>query len=117
VKRRASLLLGHALLAPLTVLTVLGACSAQPSSTTPAPQGGVATKMTGSDVYLVSCARCHGDDRMGKTDAPKLDVVRMSTLGDAPLKMTISYGKGRMPAFGGLSQDQVDALVTYLRGQ
>ncbi|MFM2077085.1 MAG: hypothetical protein RJA49_975 [Actinomycetota bacterium] len=72
VKRRASLLLGHALLAPLAVLTVLGACSAQPG---------------------------------------------MSTLGDSPLKMTISYGKGRMPAFGGLSQDQVDALVAYLRGQ
>ncbi len=117
MRRRAHLLLGHALLAPLAALAVLGACSAQSSPAAGgAPQPGVATKMTGSDVYLVSCARCHGEDRLGKTDAPKLDTVRMSTLGDGPLKMTISYGKGRMPAFGGLSQDQVDALVAYLRG-
>ena len=31
--------------------------------------------------------------------------------------MTISYGKGRMPAFGGLSTTQVDELITYLKAR
>lgn len=114
-RRRVSRLLGQALLVPVAALAVLGACSARPSSSAPPQQGGVATQMTGSDQYLVSCARCHGDDRLGKTDAPKLDAVRMGSLGDGPLRMVISYGKGRMPAFGGLTNEQVDRLVEYLR--
>ncbi len=114
-RRRASLLLGHALLAPMAALAVLGACSTQPGSAAPVQQGGVATQMTGADQYLVSCARCHGEDRLGKTDAPKLDAVRMGSLGDGPLRMVIQYGKGRMPAFGGLTPAQVDRLVEFLR--
>jgi mono/diheme cytochrome c family protein len=101
--------------AATTALMVGVACSNQPDSTVPVQQGGVATPLSGNDVYLISCARCHGADRLGATDAPKLDAVRMSSLGDQPLRMLIQYGKGRMPAFGGLTQEKVDALVEFLR--
>ncbi len=99
-----------------TALTVGAACSAQPSTAgSIQSQGGSAQALTGSDVYIMSCARCHGADLMGKKDAPKLDSVRMNSLGEQPLRMLIQYGKGRMPAFGNLSPERVDALVEYLR--
>jgi quinoprotein glucose dehydrogenase len=94
----------------------MAACGAQASDAVAVPQPGVAKPLTGADVYQMSCARCHGANREGKDDAPKLDAVRMASLGDSPLRMTIQYGKGRMRGFGGLSQAQVDELVAYLRG-
>ncbi len=100
----------------VTALLVGAACSAQPSSAGGVPsQGGAAQALTGEDVYFMSCARCHGPDLMGKKDAPKLDSVRMNSLGEQPLRMLIQYGKGRMPAFGNLTPERVDALVEYLR--
>lgn len=95
----------------------MAACGAQSADSAPVAQDGVAKPLTGNDVYQMSCARCHGVNREGKTDAPKLDVVRMASLGDQPLRFTIQYGKGRMRGFGGLSDAQVDALVAYLRGE
>jgi mono/diheme cytochrome c family protein len=99
-----------------TALTVGAACSAQPSTAGGIqPQGGQAQALTGDDVYIMSCARCHGADLLGKKDAPKLDSVRMNSLGEQPLRMLIQYGKGRMPAYGNLSPERVDALVEYVR--
>ena len=99
-----------------TALTVGAACSAQPSTADGIQsQGGQSQALTGEDVYYMSCARCHGADLMGKKDAPKLDSVRMNSLGEQPLRMLIQYGKGRMPAFGNLSPERVDALVQFLR--
>ena len=115
-RTRASLLLGRVSLALVAAITVMGACSAQPSSSAPAAQQGVATEMTGADVYAMSCARCHGANREGKTDAPALNPAKMASLGDQPLRFTIQYGKGRMRGFGGLTQSQVDKLVAFLRG-
>ena len=96
----------------------MAACGAQSSeSSAPVAQNGVTQTLTGSDVYQMSCARCHGANREGKTDSPKLDTVRMNSLGDQPLRFTIQYGKGRMRGFGGLSEAQVNVLVAYLRGE
>jgi mono/diheme cytochrome c family protein len=112
--RCRALLLLPALAAAAVVMVACGAQSSSVEELQPAT--GVAKPLTGSDVYQMSCARCHGSNREGKTDAPKLDAVRMASLGDQPLRMAIQYGKGRMRGFGGLSQAQVDALVEYLRG-
>ena len=69
----------------------------------------------GQQVYEKSCARCHGYQFEGKEDAPALDAVRLSTLGDQRLRMTIQYGKGRMRGFSGLTTQQVDDLIAYLK--
>jgi mono/diheme cytochrome c family protein len=91
------------------------ACSARGSTAPPQPSG--ATRgLSGSDVYMISCARCHGDAREGKTDSPPLGDVRIAGLGEQPLRFTIQYGKGRMPAFAALSSEKVDALISFLRG-
>lgn len=111
---RKRLLMSHVVAAPLLALATLGACS---ESGQAQAQSGVVHELTGADVYAMSCARCHGANREGKTDAPKLDTTRMASLGDQPLRMTIVYGKGRMRGFGGLSQQQVDKLVAFLRGE
>jgi mono/diheme cytochrome c family protein len=117
--RSTSTRLRRALLAASIVLaggTVAVACSAQGSTTAPVQQNGATSSLSGADVYVISCARCHGDQREGKTDSPALGQVRISSLGEQPLRFTIQFGKGRMPAFGGLSTEKVDALIAFLRG-
>ncbi|MFZ4719207.1 MAG: c-type cytochrome [Ilumatobacteraceae bacterium] len=98
----------------LSLLVVTAACGSS-SGNAAIQQTGVVKPLSGSDVYLMSCARCHGADRLGKTDAPKLDTVRMASIGDEPMRALITYGKGRMPGFGGLTDERVDALIAYLR--
>jgi mono/diheme cytochrome c family protein len=103
-------------IAALVAVLLLAACKthgvessgggAQPI---PIQQGGAAT-------YARSCARCHGANREGDGTAPALDAARMASLGDQPLRFVIAYGKGQMPAFGGLSEAQVVELINYLRG-
>lgn len=66
-------------------------------------------------MYLNSCARCHGEDFRGRRGEPGIDGAKLATLGDQRLRLTISSGKGKMPAFSKLSQAQVDALITYLK--
>jgi len=108
------------LAAALALTTVLAACKTDSGAGTSGGGGGggqvVVNSDSGVDVYLRSCSRCHGSNLEGRVDAPALDSVRMASLGDDALRMTISYGKGRMPAFGALSQTQVAALINYLRG-
>ncbi len=106
----------HLLLAVPALITlggVLVACKEQPAHT--APAAAPAYQDPGAVVYSDSCARCHGDSREGDGTAPALDAVRMASLGDSPLRFTIAYGKGQMPGFGGLSQEQIEALIVYLR--
>jgi mono/diheme cytochrome c family protein len=92
----------------------LAACAVGGGAAAPSEQ--VQYSSPGEQVYQQSCARCHGWDRGGLDDAPALDATRVATLGDTPLRMTVLYGKGRMPGFDGLSQAQVDDLVAFLRG-
>ncbi len=69
----------------------------------------------GEAVYQQSCARCHGANREGAIDAAALDPTRMSSSGDETLRQLILFGKGRMPGFGGLSDQQIADLIAYLR--
>jgi len=98
----------------VSLVAVLGACKAQPSS------GGSAAaapaRSPGETVYYRSCVRCHGASMEGDGTAPALTRARVASLGDQPMQMTILYGKGQMPAFGGLSDAQVAAVVAYMRG-
>jgi mono/diheme cytochrome c family protein len=73
------------------------------------------TQSPGQQVYLKSCARCHGGNLQGKGNNPKIDAPKLASLGDQRLRITIASGKGKMPAFGSLSTAQVDALIAYLK--
>ena len=65
-------------------------------------------------IYLSQCAVCHGEHMRGSPPAiPELENVghRMSP---ADITNTIHSGKGRMPGFPSLQEDQLNALVSFL---
>lgn len=65
-------------------------------------------------LYLSQCASCHQDSMQGQPpDFPSLIDVGMR-LTDDQITTTIRTGKGRMPAFSGLSDEQVSSLVQFL---
>lgn len=73
--------------------------------------------LSGSQLYVMGCAYCHGPDLGGTDKAPNLgpgsDAAEES---DSRLARQISEGEDEMPAFGAiLSGEQIALLVGYLR--
>ena len=69
---------------------------------------------TSKALYMSQCAVCHGEKRTGSPPSmPSLVGVgnRMST---ADIAATIKNGKGRMPGFANLADDQIAALLSYV---
>jgi glucose dehydrogenase len=65
-------------------------------------------------IYLSQCAVCHGENMRGAPpDIPGLDGIgnRRST---AEIAVAIRGGKGRMPGFPNLYEDQLNGLVEFL---
>jgi quinoprotein glucose dehydrogenase len=70
---------------------------------------------SGRAIFLNNCAVCHGEDRRGSPpEFPSLVGVS-ERLPMMDMFITIMGGSGRMPAFGQLALDQVEAVVDYLR--
>jgi cytochrome c6 len=74
-----------------------------------------------SALYKSKCQACHGADGKGDTAAGKKlgakdfhdpEIAKMS---DADLIKATREGKGKMPAFKTLSDDQLKDLVQYIR--
>jgi cytochrome c6 len=68
----------------------------------------------GKMLFESKCARCHGKNGakgfMGAAD------LRASVLTDQQYRLTITHGRGRMPAWGGkLSQEQIGEIVSYIK--
>lgn len=65
-------------------------------------------------IYLSQCAVCHGENMGG---APP-DIPVLASIGDhrspADISTTIRGGKGRMPGFPNLNEDQLNGLVGFL---
>ncbi len=71
----------------------------------------------GRNLFVQSCARCHGNDARGKgedDDGPDLHGLRIS---DARIKSVVLKGvQGEMPSFAKkFSPEDTTALVSYLR--
>ncbi len=70
----------------------------------------------GRGVYLSQCSICHRDNRKG---APP-DTPSLVNVGDRRSRKEIAdiiaKGKGRMPGFGGIPENERAALVDYLLG-
>lgn len=98
-----------------TVAITASACAdGSGGASNAAPAVTAAPVPLGQAVYQRSCARCHGAALEGRGATPAIDAVRLRGLGDQRLRLTIANGKGEMPAFNGLNQAQVDALIDYL---
>ena len=71
----------------------------------------------GEHLYLQNCVACHGYDGSGGLGIPLSLPDFLATASNDYLKKTIRYGRpGRvMPAFSNLGDDEVDAIVGYIR--
>ncbi len=78
---------------------------AAPASTE-APRSGAA-------VYASTCASCHGVDRRGNSRAPSLVGVG-TRLSAHQIEQVIDRGRGFMPSFARLPQDEKEAVIAYL---
>jgi quinoprotein glucose dehydrogenase len=65
-------------------------------------------------IYLNQCGVCHGEKMMGSPPTIPSLVGVGDRLAPQQIASTIKNGKGRMPGFPNLSDDQMFALVTYL---
>ena len=83
------------------------------SATLPPP--GSAPR-TGSVVYAASCATCHGGDRRGKDRAPSLIGVGARLTGEQ-IQEVLEHGRGFMPSFASLPEDEKAGVIAYLLGR
>ncbi len=68
----------------------------------------------GAQIYSQNCAVCHGIDRAGQPGGiPPLTGIA-DRLAPDEIQATIQNGKGRMPSFQQISNDDLNALITYL---
>jgi len=82
------------------------------------PDGG----WKGRELFAQTCVPCHGDGGHGDTQQGRAvgakDLTRDEArrMRDAEIAHQIRVGKGKMPAFGSvLDEDQVQTLVSYVR--
>jgi cytochrome c oxidase cbb3-type subunit 3 len=91
-------------LAAVAAMLLLSGCA------TPQPN------LFGEDLYVQSCAVCHGLDGDGGIG---LDIGPGSNtdlnLRDDQIAGVIEVGPGNMPGFPRLTQEQIDSLVLYVR--
>jgi quinoprotein glucose dehydrogenase len=65
-------------------------------------------------IYLSQCAVCHGDRLAGSPPAIPSLLGVADRLPGKQISATIKNGKGRMPGFPNLTEDQMFALVEYV---
>jgi quinoprotein glucose dehydrogenase len=71
-------------------------------------------KSTARGLYLSQCSVCHRDNLAGSPpDFPPLRGIA-NRRSPEEIGIVIRNGKGRMPGFSGLSEDQLFALIEYL---
>lgn len=86
------------------VVLALGACSPGPDQ-----------DATGEQIYAQLCATCHGADLSGAVGPALGPGSSAADETDDYLEFTVVNGRGRMPSFPSLDDQQVDRLVAYLR--
>lgn len=109
------------LAAMVLVAAVLAACGSGPGEST------VPTDSVRGDVlYESNCASCHGSDLGGTDKGPShLSVVYVPNHhGDEAFRSAVANGApqhhwtfGPMPAIEGLDDDEVDAIIEYVRSE
>ncbi len=116
-------------IASFAALVGLAACSSSPPTTTAsdAPGGDSATpEAAGAALYQATCASCHGEDLRGTDKGPShLSIVyEPGHHGDDAFRSAIANGAvqhhwpfGDMPAIPGLTDDEVDSIIAFVRAE
>ena len=73
-----------------------------------------ARKNSPKGIYASQCSTCHGENMAGSPPAiPSLLEARQKLSSDE-MASTVKNGKGRMPGFNNLSDEQITGLVAYI---
>jgi mono/diheme cytochrome c family protein len=98
----------HAKQAPIYAASVGGGAQAASAGSAAAAHGH------GEQVYQNNCSICHGEKLEGNLPAfPPLAGIHRQ-LSDEQITNTVHHGKGRMPAFTKLSDEDLTALLHFL---
>ncbi|AHG88419.1 Pyrrolo-quinoline quinone repeat-containing protein [Gemmatirosa kalamazoonensis] len=81
----------------------------------PAPATST-TARTGADVYAANCVACHKADRRGDGDRVPSLVGVGARLSTDQIQQVIRRGRGFMPAFPSLTDQETRAVAAYLLG-
>ena len=109
------------LAAAVLVLALLGGCGGDDDTTDEA-----SAPATGEGLYAEHCASCHGADLRGTDEGPShLSVVYVpGHHPDVAFRSAIANGApahhwafGDMPPVEGLDEDEVEAIISYVREQ
>ena len=65
-------------------------------------------------IYMSQCSVCHGEKMSGSPPAVPSLIAVGERLTTAQIAMTIKNGKGRMPGYPNLTDDQMFALISFL---
>ena len=65
-------------------------------------------------IYMSQCSVCHGEKMTGSPPAMPSLIGVGERLNPAQIAATVKNGKGRMPGFPNLNEDQSSALVSFL---
>jgi quinoprotein glucose dehydrogenase len=66
-------------------------------------------------LYFSQCAVCHGENMEGAPPAIPSLVRAREQMSEAEIASTVKNGKGRMPGFSNLNDDQLSALVSLVK--
>ena len=77
-------------------------------------QPGAASKDPGAEAYAHHCAICHGDRRQGNLPGFPPLVGISHRMNSEKIAALIHSGRGRMPAFPGVKDDELTALLRFL---
>ncbi|MFH5832985.1 PQQ-binding-like beta-propeller repeat protein [Halalkalibaculum sp. DA384] len=80
----------------------------------PDQYGEMSDVRRGEVLYTSQCTACHGAQRQGSPGVPGL--VNME-IGSDSIRTVISEGRGNMPAFPSISDEDMDHLITYLESE
>jgi mono/diheme cytochrome c family protein len=108
----------HPYVAVALVLVGVGAWAQSTPAQEAQPRPATKVEYEGWRQYMITCARCHGDDAVGGVMAPDLRAfVAKDTVNQTSFHATVSEGrldKG-MPGFKGvMSAEQIDAIYAYV---
>ncbi len=68
--------------------------------------------LQGKAIYEIACARCHGED--GKSNYRKAKKLAETSLNDDAKATFIKMGKGIMPSYSYMKDEEIQVLLKYL---
>jgi mono/diheme cytochrome c family protein len=114
---------GRRAVAATVVVVAVGACGGGDDAEVAAPGQGDPDR--GEQLFAANCAACHGPAGEGSTTGPPLvhEIYEPGHHGDESFHLAVQRGVqahhwdfGPMPAVGGLSREDVDDIIAYVRG-